>query len=688
MLRRLAADPATRLQPSDGARWDAAFDMASALLGALVLMLIALTFQDYGITWDETWHMSYGRHVIHWYASGFEDDTALYYRADYLYGGGFDGLGYLARQISPLDKYATIHLFGALIGALGLLGTWKLGRLLGGPAGGFVSLLLLVLTPVWYGHMFANPKDLPFAVGYVWALYYLLRIFITLPAVPGREWVKASLALGAAMSVRIAGLLTICYLLMLIGLWILWRAREARDARLIPQYILRYLPPFALTSLGAWALMLVLWPWAQLAPFRRPLIALARMSAFNLHERNMPFGARRVSTLNPPGDYLLRYFGFKLPELVIALVLGALVVFVVRLVRLRRRAKSERLAQGGLTPKRRRQARVLAKVADPKLDVDTPLARERRLLAIWGFLAFAILFPPLYAIAKRSPLYDGLRHFLFLVPLFVVIAGVTLAALTRRVARRSKAAAWGLQAVVLAHCLRMVVAMIQVHPYQYLWFNGLVGGLPGAYLRYSTDYYGATYKEAYEDLREHLWETERERFLLGPYVVSACMPEFVAKEYLGPNFEWRRRSGPTPEFWLGYTRNNCYLQKEEHPEVLRVERQGVMLNMTRDRRAEDERDMVSGGRTPPKRTGTKKDAQAEAEAEDAEAEDSEETQESDAGDGSDEEDSMSEGADEVGDAGDDAGRKSGSGSSPNRRFGIEPGSDPTRPPPGREEVEG
>ena len=47
----------------------------------------------------------------------------------------------------------------------GLLGSWKLGRLLGGPAAGFTALTLLVLTPVWYGHMFNNPKDMPFAVG-------------------------------------------------------------------------------------------------------------------------------------------------------------------------------------------------------------------------------------------------------------------------------------------------------------------------------------------------------------------------------------------------------------------------------------------------------------------------------------------------------------------------------------------
>src|SRR5690606_37155353 len=101
--------------------------------------------------------------------------------------------------------------------------------------------------------------------------------------------------------------------------------------------------------------------------------------------------------------------------------------------------------------------------------------------------------PPLYAIAKRSPLYDGLRHFLFLVPIFAIVAGVALTKLTRLVAARSKPAAFGSQALVAAYGVRMIVSMIHLHPQQYLGFNGFIGGLPGAYLRYSTDYYGNTY---------------------------------------------------------------------------------------------------------------------------------------------------------------------------------------------------
>jgi hypothetical protein len=269
------------------------------------------------------------------------------------------------------------------------------------------------------------------------------------------------------------------------------------------------------------------------------------------------------------------------------LVLAALGVFVVRLIRLRKRSKAER-----------------AGLVNTKLG---PLAAdERRRVAVSGFLVFAILFPPLYAIAKRSPLYDGLRHFLFLVPMFAVVAGVSLAKLGRMVAARSRPAAGGFAGLIAAYCLRMIVMMVHLHPHQYLGFNGFIGGLPGAFLRYDTDYYGNTYKEAFETLRAHLWRTERERYLAGPYVVSACMPPFIAREYLGTNFELDESGGPPAEFWLGYTRNNCYLKHSDHAELTRVEREGTLLNLIRDLRSDEQRGRVSVTRPPQEHSGARR----------------------------------------------------------------------------------
>ena len=92
----------------------------------------------------------------------------------YNYGAVFDSIAAALNTVSPFGTYETRHLLNALVGVVGLIGTWKLGRVLGGPRAGFLAALFLALTPNYYGQMFNNPKDIPFAAGMIWALYYLV----------------------------------------------------------------------------------------------------------------------------------------------------------------------------------------------------------------------------------------------------------------------------------------------------------------------------------------------------------------------------------------------------------------------------------------------------------------------------------------------------------------------------------
>src|SRR2546428_5838213 len=125
-------------------------------------------------------------------------------------------------KFSPLGVYETRHLLNGLVGLLGLAGCWKLGRALGGPRAGCIALIFLLLTPNYYGQMFNNPKDIPFAVGGVWATYYMVRILPALPRPPLGFLIKMGLAIGLALGVRVGGLLFFCYLGLLLGLSAGW----------------------------------------------------------------------------------------------------------------------------------------------------------------------------------------------------------------------------------------------------------------------------------------------------------------------------------------------------------------------------------------------------------------------------------------------------------------------------------
>lgn len=517
---------------------------------ALMALIALLTFRDYGVSLDESYHLTYGFYIIRFYGSGFSDHTAVTYRIDYLYGGGFDATGMIFRSWTRafLNRYEAIHLFGSLIGVLGVAGAGRLARLLGGSRAGFIAVCVLGTTSVYYGHMFNNPKDLPFAVGYVWGLYYLFRLIDAFPRVDRRLGIVAAIAIGFALSVRIGGLLLLCYLVLAIVACIVRYAWIRRDAEATYRYASRTILHSLAVTAGAWAVMLVWWPWAMFDPIRRPLAALTRMSEFIDHRRYMPFAGEEVYNLDPPWDYLLHYFAFKLPEyVVVAFVITSFVGIGT-------------LVTGGL----RR----------------LPFNRALQL----SLLGLAIWFPPIYAVYKGSPLYDGLRHFLFLVPPICVVVALVLDGLIDDAKKR-----WGARGGhVAAAFITVLVAdqattLVRYHPHQYVYFNRFIGGLEGAVGQYSTDYYAEAYREAARGLAKKLWEDDPEGYLDSMYRVGGCVGKFRALSNLPPNFGWKVDDEPF-DFDIGYTRDDCHLRRENSPELLRVERDGGLLTMVRDLR--------------------------------------------------------------------------------------------------------
>ena len=140
-----------------------------AALGILLLVAVValFTFRDYGLGWDDYTHAQYGDLLLSLYGSGFRDQRALSFVNLYMYGGSFDMVAGLIAKVLPFDLFETRRLVGAAVGLIGLATTWRLARRFGGPLAGVLALALLAACPIFYGHMFMNPKDGPFAVAMV-----------------------------------------------------------------------------------------------------------------------------------------------------------------------------------------------------------------------------------------------------------------------------------------------------------------------------------------------------------------------------------------------------------------------------------------------------------------------------------------------------------------------------------------
>jgi 4-amino-4-deoxy-L-arabinose transferase-like glycosyltransferase len=492
------------------------------MIGLVALVLVSLlmlgTVWDYGLSWDEEFHSTYGEYVLAWFESGFQDDRAFTYKNAYIYGALFDVLAQLFARLSPLGLYEDRHLVNVGFGILALAGTWRLGTLLLGARGGVLAMGITALTPMFYGHSFNNPKDIPFAALFVWTLGYLYESARPLPAVSRRATAKLGISLGALLATRPAGIFFLAYIVVWWSLS-LWRKGTLR------RDVHRAIAAFALVALGGWVLMLSAWPWGQVSPIIHPLAGIAIASRFSYALTTLFFG-QQVPALKPPLSYLPAWFGLQLPEIYFVAVAAGIAGYL--------------------------------------------FARRGNLRMDLGFLGFVVLFPIATALFLRSTLYDAVRHFLFVIPPLAVLAAAGIeSGLRPRVPRGVRVVLAWLAVVAAAVTVR---DMIVLHPYQSIYFNRLVaGGLPGASGRFETDYWGNSYREAVEWVMANVPGE-------GIRIANCSSPLQSSYYLLGPE---GARFIPVsmedkPDLLLATTRWDCH--RRTPARVLhRVERQGVPL---------------------------------------------------------------------------------------------------------------
>ena len=522
---------------------DGFWDELSVALVAVAAIAVMLTFTDYGVTWDEDVHDWYGVYVLNYYLSWFRDLRSLHWGDLYNYGAAFDLSAAALNHISPFGTYETRHLLNGLVGVLGLIGVAKLGRALAGPRAGFIAALFLVLTPNYYGQMFNNPKDVPFAVGMVWAMYYLVRLIPALPRPSLALVARFGLASGLALGVRVGGLLLFCYMGLVLSLFVLWHALEARRWRVIFEDAWAGLWRVVLPAvLVAYPIMLLFWPWAQQAPFENPLRTLAYFSHEIFPFRTL-FAGRYFPATDLPWAYLPTYIALALPELILLLLAAAPVV--------------------GFVVARRCGWR---------------LPRERALQLF--ILGFAIVFPVVYAVAIKAVLFDGMRHFIFVLPLIAALTAVladdAIAALQRLPIRRY------VYGVVAVYGLWHVGVMAALHPDEYVYYNGFIGGVEGAAGLFKLDYWANSYAEAVGGLEDHLRAEYGADFLNHDFTVAVCGPPNSAAYYFPSNFIYTNNREDA-EFFIAFTKDDC--DKSLPGRVIyRVERMGTLLSEVIDRR--------------------------------------------------------------------------------------------------------
>lgn len=515
---------------------------AASLLIVAGLGVIWAVGGDYGIGWDEAVHSRYAELVIDYFASGGTDTACNEYRNLKIYGPTVDLAAAVVSRWIPADLFYVRHVLSALLALATVPALVWLGRLYGDAWMGVLAGLGLLLMPRFFGHAFINDKDIPFACFFAWSMASLCSLFVC-RSFRWREFIGCGLAMGLMTAVRPGGWVMLALFIPAVMLL----AGRLEPGRKPLESNVRFPLKLAVMFAVAWLTMIAPWPWAHENVILHPLLAIRSATAF---QAVMPvlFEGAEIASDRLPRYYLLKYVAITTPPAMLAIA-------------------------------------VLGNIAAVREQLRNPRTQRTFVLLVMQLWLFA---PLAMWTLLRPNIYDGLRHFLFVLPalaLWFGVGGRFLIGLFERPRYRFAAAC-----VVTAAVLSPIPALVRLHPYQMTYFNAIVGGTKGADGRYETDYWATSYREAMQWIN-HQAQAQPSK----PVRILVAANDYswlCADHYRGPGvdltftFPEHPIPGPLPapfDFYLATYRNGKDDSYAASPIVQTIGRDGAVFAVIRSR---------------------------------------------------------------------------------------------------------
>jgi hypothetical protein len=563
------------------------------LLVIINIIIGVFTFQDYGLSWDEPLFYKYADAVGYAYAIqsriegtfdiqnayGPSGDHALYGPAYLLIARNFV---YLFEKVTGISRTTLWHLLNFITLQVGVIFLYLITRRWVSSWASFSASVTFSTQPLIWGHGFINPKDIPFLVFFLAALYFGLRFIDLIVSKQQLYQSSSEMKLDAWRTKKwpwiIAGSLTLALVLFVIlfnplieswmrtimdsfytaspnSIWGRMFHAIAEDAdkvdvdyyagKIISIYhYFRIILLAILLPLFLFIISMIMWPTASQQLWQKMVSSLKDITFSN---RNVSFW-QALKKAAIPGIVL----GLAVSIRILGILVGVLVV-VLFLINNRRRPIREltiymivALVTTYVTWPYLWYSPIKNFVEVIRLMSNNPQpvglifngAEVNSTLLPWTYLPtllgitltepvwflffiglalavfriikkqmewrdftvtfFGFLIPFLYVIIFRPPMYDGFRHFLFILPPIFVVIGIFFDTLIRWFHR--PIIPW---ALLIMFTIPGVLGITNLYPFEYTYYNAFVGGPSGTYRKYENDYWLTCYLEAmrpFEDI--------------------------------------------------------------------------------------------------------------------------------------------------------------------------------------------
>lgn len=439
-------------------------------MGLIIVLffLMPLMSLDAGNSGDEDgFQWPYAEQIYNYYATGGKDTTCLQNHDMGMHGGFFDQMTYALVKWFHVDNYSQLrHVLNAGFGWICILFAGLIALKLAGWRAAVFTIIMMFLSPRLLGHSFNNPKDLIFASMFTAGLYYVVCLIKEYPKPKISTSIKLAVFAALAVVSRFAGYLLFAYLVLFIIIYYIICNKKESFSKDNLKTAGRYTIFVAAIAVATFGFSIVLWPYIMSSPLKTTYKIFTEMSQYSISIRQIFEGTMQWSDMLP-WYYTPKFILMTIP---IAVIVGVILFFVFCW-----RKKEDRF---------------------------------------WAFFVFfTFFFPVFWIVYTHANVYGGWRHAMFTYPPMVVAAGLGFDGLlkwmeaklkTKEGAENAQTSKKGVVvnvagvAVLLLLLIGPIRFIVANHPYEYVYFNELEGGVKKAFGNYELDYYYHSTREASE----------------------------------------------------------------------------------------------------------------------------------------------------------------------------------------------
>lgn len=427
-----------------------------------IFLLIIFIYAFYcsliaGIHWDATTHIKKGEYIYKYIFSlgNYEYNLPSFHK--FFPGFVFFLKTFISKFFPKYLEYEIENILNLLISFSSLFAFYRINKLLFNKETAIISFLFYFFFPSFFGHSLMNPKDTVITCSFLWIIYYTLK-YLNIEDLKKKKIIiyKISFFIALGSSVRIIFLGTLIPFFFLLFLDYFFKKKYINNLFNIKKFFFDVLKIFLIS----YFLIILFWPEVHKNIFIDPFkIIFETLKNPPINYIPGIINGEYYFSNNTPSFYqIIVNFFYRTPEYIFLLYFFSLYFLI-------------------------------------KFNKNFNIYIFNVNYIVIGIILFLSLSVALIIILDM-PLYDNMRIYSYLIPIYLIIPSLTMGFLIKNYKYRINKFFLILSLILfLIHFFKFIM----LTPYQYVYLNYFNGPFKNNIDKFEMDYLGISIKELVKD---------------------------------------------------------------------------------------------------------------------------------------------------------------------------------------------